>query len=62
MYRDLLSTCPHHAFETWRFVSYFYKGLTPKDRQMVELVCDETYKDKDPNETMKHIDLLAENV
>jgi hypothetical protein len=20
-YRDLLNTCPHHGFETWRFVS-----------------------------------------
>jgi len=35
-YRDLLNTCPHHGFETWRLVSQFYEGLTPKDRQMVK--------------------------
>jgi len=52
MYRDLLNTYPHHSFETWRLVSYFYKGLTPKDRQMVELMCNETFKNKDPNEVM----------
>jgi hypothetical protein len=42
-------------------VSYFYEGLTPKDRQMVELMSIGTFKDKDPNKAMKYLDLLAEN-
>jgi hypothetical protein len=42
----LLNTCPHHGFETWRLVSHFYEGLTPKDRQMVELMCNGTFKNK----------------
>jgi len=29
-YRDLLNTCTHHGFETWRLVSYFYEGLNLK--------------------------------
>jgi hypothetical protein len=57
----LLNTCPHHSFETWRLVSHFYEGLTPKDRQMVELMCKGTFEDKDPNEAMEYLDLLAEN-
>jgi hypothetical protein len=60
-YRDLLNTCPHHGFETWRLVSQFYEGLTPKDRQMVELMCNETFEDKDPDEAMEYLDLLVEN-
>jgi hypothetical protein len=28
---------------------------------MVELMCNETFKDKDPDEAMKYIDLLTEN-
>jgi hypothetical protein len=28
-YRDLLNTCPHHGFETWRLVSHFYFFDTP---------------------------------
>jgi hypothetical protein len=60
-YRDLLNTCPHHGFETWRLVSYFYEGLTPKDRQMVELMCNETFEDKNLDEAMEYLDLLAEN-
>jgi hypothetical protein len=58
----LYNTCPHHGFETWRLVSHFYEGLTPKDRQMVELMCNGTFEDKDPNEeAMESLDLLAEN-
>ena len=47
----MLNTCPHYGFETWRLVSYFYEGLTPRDRQMVELICNETFEDKDPDES-----------
>jgi hypothetical protein len=61
-YRDLLDTFPHHGFETWRLVSHFYEGLTPRDRQMVELMCNGTFEDKDPNEAMEYLYLLAENV
>jgi len=57
----LLNTCPHHGFKTWRLVSHFYEGLTSKDRQMVELMYNETFEDKDPDEVMKYVDLLAEN-
>jgi hypothetical protein len=57
----LLNTCPHHGFETWRLVSYFYEGLILRDRQMVELMCNGTFEDKDPNETMEYLDLLVEN-
>jgi len=57
----LLNTCPHHGFETWRLVSYFYEGLTLKDRQMIELMCNGTFKDKDPDEAMEYLDLVVEN-
>jgi hypothetical protein len=42
-------------------VSQFYKGLTSKDRQMVELMCNETFENKDPDEAMEYLKLLAEN-
>jgi len=57
----LLNTCLHHVFETWRLVSHFYEGLTLKDRQMVELMCNRTFENKDPDEAMEYLDLLAEN-
>ena len=60
-YRDLLNSCPHHGFETWRLVSHFYEWLIHKDRQMVELLCNGTFEDKDSNEAMEYLDLLVEN-
>ena len=27
-YKELLNICPHHGFEIWRLMSYFYEGLT----------------------------------
>jgi hypothetical protein len=60
-YKDLLNTCPHHGFESWRLVLHFYQGLTPNDRQMVELTCNVSFEEKDPNETMEYLDLLVEN-
>jgi len=61
IYLDLLNTRPYHGFETWRLVSHFYEGLTLRNRQMVELMCNGTFKDKDPNKAMDYLDLLAEN-
>ena len=27
-FKDLILKCPHHDFQTWRLVQYFYNGLT----------------------------------
>lgn len=35
-FKDLILRCPHHGFETWRLVQYFYKGLTQLNRHMIE--------------------------
>ena len=52
-FKDLILKCPHHGFETWRLVQYFYNGLTQTNRNMIEsmnsggflsLVDDEAYK------------------
>ena len=38
----------------------FMKGKQ-MDKQMVELICNETFEDKDPDEAMEYLDLLVEN-
>ena len=35
-FKDLLLKCPHHGFEVWRLVQYFYNGLVQADRSMIE--------------------------
>ena len=36
-YKDLFLQCPHHGFEPWQKINYFYKGLTPQCRATVEV-------------------------
>ncbi|KAL5811084.1 hypothetical protein ACOSQ4_027652 [Xanthoceras sorbifolium] len=59
-YKELLNSCPHHNFEIWRLVTQFYDGLTPQGRQMVKMMCNRKFRDKDP-EALDYLDLLAEN-
>lgn len=59
MRNSLLKTAKF--IETWRIVSNFYEGLIPKDRQMIEFICNETFEDKNPNEAMEYLESLAEN-
>ena len=50
-----------HGFEDWRLVSYFYKGLTPRDRQFVQLSCEGDFLQKKPEDAMDYLDEIAEN-
>ncbi|XP_022862089.1 uncharacterized protein LOC111382375 [Olea europaea var. sylvestris] len=60
-FKDLLNTCPHHGFEKWRTISFFYDGLTPEAKQFVETMCNGEFLDKDIDEALKFLDHLAEN-
>ena len=31
-FKDLLNACPHHGFEKWRIISFFYDGLNSQTR------------------------------
>ena len=31
-FKELLTLCPHHGYEKWRLVSYFYECLTIRER------------------------------
>jgi len=39
----------------------FLLRVAPKDRQMVELMCNGTFEDKYSNEAMEYLELLAKN-
>ena len=38
MYMDALNACPHHGFDTWLLVSYFYDGISHAMKQLLETV------------------------
>lgn len=59
-FKELQALCPHHGYESWRIVSYFYEGLTPRERQFVEMMCHVDFLQKDPDEAIEYLDDLAE--
>ncbi len=60
-FKDLLLACPHHGYEIWRVISFFYDGLSSNMRQFVEMMCNGEFMSKEPNEAWDYFDLLAEN-
>ena len=60
-FKDLLNSCPHHGFEKWRTIDFFYEGLTPETKQFIETMCNGEFLDKDPEEAFDYLDHLAEN-
>ncbi|KAL5568208.1 hypothetical protein UlMin_024783 [Ulmus minor] len=59
-YKDLLNFCPHHGYESWRVVSYFYDGLQNRERQFIETMCNGEFLHKDPDEAIDFLDDLSE--
>ena len=61
MFKELFNICPHHGFETWRLLSYFYEGLTSQGRQVVEMMCNGEFRDKSPEDALDYLDYIAKN-
>ena len=36
---EALNGCPHHGFDTWLLVSYFYDGISPAMKKLLETMC-----------------------
>lgn len=60
-FRDLLLKCPHHGFEKWQLVQYFYESLTPQNRRMVDATCGGALMGKSPDEAWTFFEVLREN-
>ena len=54
-YKELLNICPHHGFETWRLMSYFYEALTSQSRQLIEMMCNDEFRDKSPEDALDYL-------
>ncbi|RVW13744.1 hypothetical protein CK203_087188 [Vitis vinifera] len=35
-YMEAINACPHHGFDTWLLVSYFYNGMSSSMKQLLE--------------------------
>ncbi|RVW86038.1 Retrovirus-related Pol polyprotein from transposon 297 [Vitis vinifera] len=59
-YMEAINACPHHGFDTWLLVSYFYDGMSFSMKQLLETMCGGDFMSKNPEEAMDFLSYVAE--
>ncbi|RVW62989.1 hypothetical protein CK203_059278 [Vitis vinifera] len=59
-YMEAINACPHHDFDTWLLVSYFYDGMSSSMKQLLETMCGGDFMSKNPEEAMDFLSYVAE--
>ena len=57
---EALNACPHHGFDTWLLVSYFYDGISPAMKQLLETMCGGDFMSKNQEEGLDFLSYVAE--
>ncbi|KAL6327899.1 hypothetical protein AAG906_027302 [Vitis piasezkii] len=45
-YMEAINACPHHGFDTWLLVSYFYDSMSSSIKQLLETMCKGDFMNK----------------
>ncbi|RVW72118.1 hypothetical protein CK203_057966 [Vitis vinifera] len=56
---EAINACPHHGFDTWLLVSYFYDGMSSSTKQLLETMCRGDFMSKNPEEAMDFLNYVA---
>ncbi|RVW82392.1 Retrovirus-related Pol polyprotein from transposon 17.6 [Vitis vinifera] len=59
-FKEIVTACPHHGFDNWMLVSYFYEGMSPPMKQLLETMCGGDFMNKNPDEAFQFLDYVAE--
>ncbi|RVW12548.1 hypothetical protein CK203_082450 [Vitis vinifera] len=59
-YMEAINACPHHGFDTWLLVSYFYDDMSSSMKQLLETMCGGDFMSKNPEEAMDFLSYVAE--
>ena len=59
-YMEVLNACPHHGFDTWLLVSYFYDGISPTMKQLLETMCGGDFLSKHLEEALDFLGYVPE--
>nr|CAN64097.1 hypothetical protein VITISV_044303 [Vitis vinifera] len=59
-YMEAINAYPHHGFDTWLLVSYFYNGMSSSMKQLLETMCGGDFMSKNPEEDMDFLSYVAE--
>ena len=57
---EAVNACLHHGFDTWMLVSYFYEGMSPAMKQLLETMCGGDFMSKSLNEALDFLNYVAE--
>ncbi|XP_027181860.1 uncharacterized protein LOC113780249 [Coffea eugenioides] len=60
-FKQLCASCPHHQIPDQLLIQYFYEGLQPMDRSMVDAASRGALVNKTPDEAKLLISNIAEN-
>ncbi|XP_027066460.1 uncharacterized protein [Coffea arabica] len=60
-FKQLCASCPHHQIPDQLLIQYFYEGLQPMDRSMVDAASGGALVNKTPDEAKLLISNIAEN-
>ncbi|KAJ9705668.1 hypothetical protein PVL29_003640 [Vitis rotundifolia] len=59
-YMEAINACPHHGFDTWLLVSYFYDGMSSSMKQILETMCGGDFMSKNSEEAMDLLSYVSE--
>ncbi|KAL6340537.1 hypothetical protein AAG906_010445 [Vitis piasezkii] len=57
---EAINACPHHGFDTWLLVSYFYDGMPSSMKQLLETMCKGDFMSKNLEEAMHFLSYVVE--
>ena len=60
-FKRLCASCPHHQISEQLLIQYFYEGLLPMERSMIDAASGGALVDKTPNEARALISNMAAN-
>ena len=60
-FKKLCSSCPHHQISDQLLIQYFYEGLFPMDRSMIDAASGGALVDKTPDQARQLISNMAAN-
>ena len=56
---EAINACPHHGFDTWLLVSYFYDGMSSSMKQLLETMCGGDFMSKNLEEAMDFLNYVV---
>ncbi|RVX06567.1 hypothetical protein CK203_029501 [Vitis vinifera] len=60
-YMEAINACPHHGFDTWILVSYFYDGMSSSMKQILETMCGGDFHEQETlREAMDFLSYVSE--